>query len=171
MPAKPTQSQSKDPSQGPIPIGAVAPDFALQDQSGQAHQLSQYRGRWVVLYFYPKDATPGCTKEACDFRDACDALAARGAIVLGVSPDSVPSHARFAAKRRLEFPLLADPQAQVCAVYGVWRPKSLFGRQFFGVVRTTYLIDPQGRVAHRWDKVKILGHSTAVLAKLDELKG
>lgn len=171
MPAKPTRSKSKDPSQGLIPIGTTAPDFELQDQSGRAHRLSQYLGRWIILYFYPKDATPGCTKEACDFRDASNALAARGAIVLGVSSDSVPSHARFAAKRHLQFPLLADPQAHVCAAYGVWRPKSLFGHQFFGVVRTTYLIDPQGRVAHRWDKVKVLGHSAAVLTKLDELKG
>ena len=155
---------------GPIDIGKKAPAFHLADQSGDKHRLSDYAGRWVVLFFYPKDDTSGCTKEACQFRDASGELQARGAVVLGVSPQDTKSKAKFAAKHELNFPILADDDARTCGKYGVYQEKSMYGRTYMGVVRTTYLIDPKGKIAHRWDKVKVPGHSEAVLAKLDELK-
>ena len=147
----------------------AAPAFTLADQSQQRHRLADYRGQWVVLYFYPRDNTPGCTKEACAFRDSLDQLTQRGAVVLGVSPDDEASHEKFANKFELSFPLLADHEAKVCQKYGVWQEKNNYGRKSMGVVRTTYLIDPQGKVAHRWDKVKVADHHAHVLAKLDEL--
>jgi len=150
-----------------IPTGKSAPDFSLSDQQGQTHRLRQYRGQWVVLYFYPKDNTPGCTKQAQMFRDTLSQLEDRGAVVLGVSPDNVASHQRFAQKCSLSFPLLADTDQKVCMRYGVWQQKSLYGRKFMGVVRTTYLIDPTGKIAHRWDKVKVADHIQDVLSVLD----
>jgi peroxiredoxin Q/BCP len=146
-----------------IEAGKAAPDFTLQDQHGREHRLKDYRGRWVVLYFYPKDATSGCTTQACQFRDAAAQYAKIGAVVLGVSPDDVKSHERFARKHALPFSLLADPDRKVCTRYGVWQEKSMYGRKYMGVVRTTYLIDPEGKVAHRWDKVKVAGHDQEVL--------
>ncbi|MFA9476912.1 thioredoxin-dependent thiol peroxidase [Phycisphaerales bacterium AB-hyl4] len=154
-----------------IDPGKTAPAFTLKDQQGNTHRLSQYKGRWVLLYFYPKDNTPGCTKQACQFRDTGDTLDARGAVVLGVSPDDEASHARFADKFSLPFPLLADHDAKLCTKYGVWQEKNMYGRKYMGVVRTTYLIDPQGKVAHRWDKVKVPGHADDVLAQLDQYTG
>jgi peroxiredoxin Q/BCP len=121
-----------------------------------------------VLYFYPKDNTPGCTTEACSFRDANADFAKRSAAVLGVSPDDEASHANFAGKFDLPFPLLADTDTAVCRKYGVWGEKNMYGRKFMGVVRTTYLIDPAGKVARRWDKVKVANHEADVLAALDE---
>ncbi len=151
-----------------IEPGQAAPDFSLPDQSGQVHQLKQYRGQWVVLYFYPKDDTPGCTREACSFRDRSAEMTRHGAVVLGLSPDSTVSHQRFAGKYRLPFPLLSDPDKAVLARYGVWQEKHNYGRTYLGVVRTTYLIAPDGKVARRWDKVKVDGHDQAVLAALKE---
>lgn len=162
---------SRTAAAGLIEPGKTAPAFTLTDQAQQAHKLADYRGQWVVLYFYPKDDTPGCTKEACQFRDATDELQRRGATVFGVSPDDETSHERFASKFELPFPLLADHEAKLCERYGVWQEKNTFGRKTMGVVRTTYLIDPQGKVAHRWDKVKVANHAAEVLAKLDELSG
>ncbi|MFN3167838.1 MAG: thioredoxin-dependent thiol peroxidase [Phycisphaeraceae bacterium] len=153
-----------------IEPGKAAPAFHLPDQAGDKHRLSQYKGRWVVLYFYPKDSTPGCTTEACDFRDAQTGLKQRDAVVLGVSPDGEASKAKFAGKHELNFPILADEGATVCQKYGVWQEKSMYGRTFMGVVRTTYLIDPSGKVARRFDKVKVKAHADAVLAALDELR-
>jgi len=144
---------------GLVAVGRPAP----------AIHLSQYRGQWVVLYFYPKDSTPGCTKQACQFRDTRHQFASADAVILGVSPDSVLSHTRFIEKFKLPFTLLADPEKKACRRYGVWRQKTLYGRKFMGVVRTTYLIDPNGKVAHRWDKVKVAGHEKEVLAKIGEL--
>jgi peroxiredoxin Q/BCP len=146
-----------------------APDFALENQAGQTQRLKDHRGHWVVLYFYPKDHTSGCTKEACQFRDSADQLRERQAVVLGVSPDTAASHSSFADELGLPFDLLADPGSEICSTYGVWQTKSMYGRKYMGVVRTTYLIDPQGRVAHRWDKVKVTNHTSAVLKKMDEL--
>nr|AYM53439.1 bacterioferritin comigratory protein [Melittangium lichenicola] len=148
------------------PPGGPAPDFHLQDQQGRDVRLSELQGRHVVLYFYPKDNTPGCTQEACDFRDEHSALEAAGARVLGVSPDSAASHQKFAAKYTLPFPLLVDTGHQVCEAYGVWGEKSLYGRTFQGVTRATFLIDPQGRVARVWPKVKVAGHVQEVLQAL-----
>ena len=153
-----------------IEPGKSAPAFHLADQQGNKHRLSQYKGQWVVLYFYPKDNTPGCTTQACGFRDAEDEIQARGAVVLGISPDDEKSKAKFAGKYDLNFPILADEGAKVCSKYGVWQEKSMYGRTFMGVVRTTYLIDPAGKVRRRFDKVKVKGHADAILAALDEEK-
>lgn len=147
--------------------GDAAPDFTLTDQHAQSHSLRTYRGRWVVLYFYPKDSTPGCTKQACDFRDQQENFEKHGAVVLGVSPDAVSSKARFAEKQRLNFPILADPDRQVCEAYGVWQEKKNYGRTYLGVVRTTYLIDPRGHIHHRWSPVRVAGHIEAVRQELE----
>lgn len=153
----------------PIEPGRRAPAFRLADQAGVMRALKDYLGAPVIIYFYPKDHTPGCTKEACAFNDLLPAFAPRGAAVLGVSPDSAESHAKFAAKHNLNITLLADPGAKVCAKYGVWREKSMYGRTYMGVVRTTYLIDAAGTVAQRWDNVRVPGHAEAVLAAVAEL--
>lgn len=140
-------------------VGTLAPDFALPDQEGRTHRLSDYRGRWVVLYFYPKDDTPGCTKEACGFRDQMGSLKALDAVVLGVSADDVESHKRFAEKYGLNFPLLADPERKVIGAYGAWGKKNLYGKEVEGVLRQTFLIDPEGRIAKVWRKVSPEGHA------------
>jgi thioredoxin-dependent peroxiredoxin len=151
-----------------VDVGAMAPSFTLNDQHGQAHHLADYRGRWVILYFYPKDDTPGCTKEACQFRNRTEEFHRRNAVVLGISPDTEASHHKFAQKFTLPFTLLADPGAAVCGRYGVWREKSMYGRKYLGVVRTTYLIRPDGRIAHRWDGVSVAGHDADVLTRLEQ---
>jgi peroxiredoxin Q/BCP len=151
----------------PIPSpGQAAPDFHLPDQSGQDVRLSQLRGQHVVLYFYPRDNTPGCTQEACDFRDEHSALRAAGAVVLGVSPDTAASHQKFITKFSLPFPLLVDEGHAVADAYGVWGEKTLAGRKYMGLIRSTFLIDPQGRVARAWPKVKVAGHVQEILQAL-----
>ncbi|RKH59973.1 thioredoxin-dependent thiol peroxidase [Corallococcus aberystwythensis] len=151
----------------PMPqAGDKAPGFSLPDQSGATVSLSQFKGRHVVLYFYPKDATPGCTTEACDFRDEHSALVKAGAVVLGVSPDSVASHQKFATKQGLPFSLLADPDHALADAYGVWGEKSLYGRKFMGLIRATFLIGPDARVVRVWPKVKVAGHVAEVLSAL-----
>lgn len=156
----------------PMPqAGDKAPGFSLSDQSGATVSLSQLKGRHVVLYFYPKDATPGCTTEACDFRDEHSALVKAGAVVLGVSPDSVASHQKFATKQGLPFSLLADPEHALADAYGVWGEKSLYGRKFMGLIRATFLIGPEGKVARVWPKVKVAGHVAEVLATLQQPSG
>lgn len=151
----------------PIPqTGTPAPDFQLQDQNGNDVKLSQLRGKNVVLYFYPKDDTPGCTREACDFRDEHSALQAAGAVVLGVSPDDTRSHQKFATKFSLPFPLLADTGHKVAESYGVWGEKSLYGRTFMGITRATFLIDTEGKLARVWPKVKVQGHVQDILQSL-----
>jgi peroxiredoxin Q/BCP len=138
--------------------GKKAPAFSLKDQHGAPHRLSDYAGRRVVLYFYPKDDTPGCTKEACDFRDNFSRLKSMKTQVLGVSILDEGSKARFAAKYDVTFPLLADPDHEVAEKYGAWQKKSRYGRTYMGIARTTYLIDGTGKVARRWDNVKVDGH-------------
>ena len=155
-----TQSRSS------LQVGRLAPDFTLPDDAGASVRLSSFRGKKVVVYFYPKDDTPGCTKEACAFRDGIAELKARGAVVLGVSADSVESHGKFKAKYRLNFPLLSDEQKTVASAYGVWKQKSLYGRTYMGIERTTVLIDEQGRIARIFPKVKVEGHCDDVLAAL-----
>jgi len=150
--------------------GDAAPAFHLPDQAGKTHDLKDYKGKWVVLYFYPKDDTSGCTVEACRFRDGIAGLKKRDAVVLGVSPDDSKSHQKFATKFSLPFDLLADTEKKLCEAYGVWQEKSMYGRKYMGVVRTTFLIDPKGKIAHRWDKVKPAEHDAEVVAKLDELQ-
>jgi peroxiredoxin Q/BCP len=151
---------------GTLNVGDLAPDFSLQSSGGGVVSLSGLRGKTVVLYFYPKDDTPGCTKEACDFRDARPRFTGAGAVILGVSADSVASHDKFTAKYGLTFPLLSDPGAAVSNAYGVSKQKSMFGRTYQGIERTTFIIDPQGRIAARFPKVSVLGHANAVLEAL-----
>jgi peroxiredoxin Q/BCP len=153
-----------------IQVGQAAPNFSLSDQDGNPVTLSGCKGAPVVLYFYPKDDTPGCTKEACAFRDAFAEYRRRGARILGVSPDDAASHARFVKKYELPFTLLADPEHRVCESYGVWKEKNLYGRKSMGVERTTILIDDDGVVRATFPRVKVDGHSDAVLAALDQLR-
>ncbi|MEX2142986.1 MAG: thioredoxin-dependent thiol peroxidase [Anaerolineales bacterium] len=148
----------------------LAPDFTLPDESGKLHKLSDYRGKTVVLYFYPADDTPGCTKEACNFRDNHSKYQAAGAVILGVSPDDETSHQKFKKKYSLPFPLLADKGHKVCELFGVWAEKSMFGKHYMGVVRSTFIIAPDGRIAKSFEKVRVAEHSQEVLASLDELK-
>jgi peroxiredoxin Q/BCP len=152
-----------------IEPGQRAPAFALTDQDGRTHRLADYTGRPLVLYFYPKDDTPGCTKEACSFRDMRPRFNTSKAAVLGVSILDEASKARFAHKYDLNFPLLADSDHAVADKYGAWQKRSMYGRSYMGVARTTYLIDAQGKVARRWDKVKVDGHAEDVLAAIDDL--
>lgn len=152
-----------------LEIGSQAPEFELEDQTGTRHTLSSYRGRWVVLYFYPKDDTPGCTAEACGFRDALDALDDLEAAVLGVSADDRASHERFARKYELGFPLLADPDKQVLEAYQAYGEKRNYGRVYQGVLRVTYLIGPDGRIVRTWPKVKAAEHADEVRQALLEV--
>jgi thioredoxin-dependent peroxiredoxin len=152
-----------------IEAGRKAPAFALQDQNGQTHRLTDYAGRPVILYFYPKDDTPGCTMEACAFRDNLPRFNTRKAVVIGVSILDEASKKRFANKYDLPFPLLADPEHLVSDAYGVWQSKSMYGRTFMGIARTTYLIDGSGKVIKRWDNVKVKGHADAVLAAIETM--
>ena len=149
--------------------GKKAPSFNLKDQDGKTHRLSDHAGRPVILYFYPKDDTSGCTKEACEFRDLLPRFKTSKAVVLGVSILDEASKAKFAKKYDLTFPLLADADHEVAEKYGVWQKRSLYGRSFMGIARTTYLIDGDGKVAKRWDKVKVDGHAEAVLEAVDGL--
>jgi peroxiredoxin Q/BCP len=149
--------------------GTKAPAFTLTSDSGEKIKLSQFKGSPVVLYFYPKDDTPGCTKEACAFRDAEKKLAKSKAIVLGVSPDTVESHVKFRDKFTLNFPLLADPEHKVADAYGAWREKNMYGKKLMGIQRSTYLIDATGKIAKVWKKVSVDGHDAEVLAAIAEL--
>lgn len=149
-----------------LPPGTVAPPFALRSDSGELVRLSRYKGRTVVLYFYPRDDTEGCTREACEFRDHWAPLRRAGAVVLGVSPDGTDSHSRFRKKHRLPFPLLADPDHETAERYGVWGEKSMYGRTYFGVLRTTFVIDRRGRIVTVFERVRPRGHATQVLEAL-----
>ena len=151
----------------PISSGIPAPDFEMLDDTNTPRKLSDYRGRNVVLYFYPKDDTPGCTKEACNFRDDYSAYEKAGVAILGVSPDSVKLHAKFKQKFQLPFPLLADDGHKVCDLYGVWGPKKFMGKQYEGVLRTTFLIDPEGNIKEVFENVRPAEHSADLLAKLE----
>ncbi len=150
----------------PISSGIPAPEFSLPDENGAVRSLSDFRGRPVVLYFYPKDDTPGCTTEACNFRDDYSQYSQAGVAVLGVSPDTSQSHTKFKTKYNLPFTLLADQGHKVCELYGVWGLKKLAGRQYNGVFRTTFLIDKTGKIIHVFKNVKPAEHSAEVLAEL-----
>ncbi|HYY48550.1 MAG TPA: thioredoxin-dependent thiol peroxidase [Thermoplasmata archaeon] len=149
-----------------VAVGERAPDFTLQSDDGRRYALKDLQGKKVVLYFYPKDDTPGCTKEACSFRDNLARVTSKGAVVLGVSRDDTASHAKFRDKYDLNFPLLSDADGRVTDAYGVWKKKSLYGRKFFGIERTTFLIDEEGKIARIWPRVKVEGHTDEVLAAL-----
>jgi len=150
----------------PISSGIPAPDFELLDDTNTLRKLSDYRGRNVVLYFYPADDTPGCTKEACNFRDDYSAYEKADVVILGVSPDDVASHAKFKKKFQLPFPLLADEGHKVCDLYGVWGPKKSFGKEYDGVIRTTFLLDGNGNIANVFENVRPSEHSAEVLSTL-----
>jgi len=150
-------------------IGKPAPDFSLPGTSGQLVTLRQFKGKkTVVLYFYPNDETPGCTKEACGFRDVAAQFEAVGAVILGISADPIESHLKFQAKHKLPFELLSDPEAATSKAYGVWKQKNLYGKKFLGIERTTFVIDKTGRIAQIYPKVKVDGHVADVLAFLTE---
>ncbi len=146
-----------------------APDFTLPDQIGKMHALSDYRGKWVILYFYPKDMTPGCTVEACSFRDNLQGLVVKGAQVLGVSADSVKRHEKFAQNESLTFPLLADEEKKVCELYGAIGKKKFMGREYIGILRNTYLISPEGKIVKIYENVKPTGHVQEILDDLEKL--
>jgi len=149
-----------------IETGKKAPEFALPDQSGKTHRLSDYRGKRVVLYFYPKDDTSGCTREACSFRDSFLKFTEAGIEVLGVSADDADSHAKFREKYGLPFTLLSDPEKKVVKNYGVWVEKNNYGKKYWGISRTTFLIDADGNIVHVFEKVKPEDHAAEVLEKL-----
>ncbi len=146
-----------------------SPDFSLPDQDGNIQSLADYRGKWVVLYFYPKDDTPGCTKEACNFRDSFHELQKLGVIILGASKDSVSSHKKFADKYHLNFPLLSDASLEMIKTYGAWGEKKFLGKTYDGIFRMTYLINPEGRIAKIYEKVNPLTHSQEIIEDLKKL--
>ncbi|MDB5244660.1 MAG: peroxiredoxin, peroxiredoxin [Parcubacteria group bacterium] len=150
-------------------VGSTAPAFTLNDQDGKSHRFSDYKGKWVLLYFYPKDDTPGCTIEACTIRDQFKDFTKIGATVLGVSTDSVASHKKFATAYALPFTLLADEKKEVVGVYGVFGEKKLWGRTYMGIKRVSFLINPEGKIAKVYDKVKPLKHAAEVIADLKAL--
>ncbi|MBP8858236.1 MAG: thioredoxin-dependent thiol peroxidase [Anaerolineaceae bacterium] len=149
-----------------LPEYSIAPDFTLPDENGLERSLKDYRGKWVVLYFYPKDDTPGCTAEACNFRDDYSAYEKAGVTILGLSKDSPTSHAKFKTKYQLPFSLLADEEHKVADQYGVWGRKKYMGKEYDGMFRTTYLIDPDGKIVKVFENVKPADHSAEVLAAI-----
>ncbi len=149
-----------------LKVGDRAPEFAAVNDAGQPVSLKDFRGKKVVLYFYPKDDTPGCTKEACNFRDNHRAVLASGAVVLGVSTDGVESHKKFKQKYDLPFPLVSNPDQKIVNAYGVWQEKSMMGKTYMGTVRTTFIIDEHGKISHIFPSVKVDGHVDEVLAAL-----
>ncbi|MDE2001682.1 MAG: thioredoxin-dependent thiol peroxidase [Patescibacteria group bacterium] len=151
-------------------IGETAPEFSLPDKEGKVHSLKDYRGKWVVLYFYPKDNTPGCTIEACGMRDHFPAFEKVKAAMLGVSADPSASHRKFSDQYRLPFTLLSDESKETLARYGVWAEKSMMGRKYMGILRTTFLIDPHGKIAKIYEKVKPAGHAEEILADMRSLQ-
>lgn len=154
-----------------IEVGKKAPAFALKNQDDETVRLSQYAGQWVVLYFYPKDDTPGCTKEACEFSVLLPRFGKLDAVVLGCSPDAPARHRAFIEKHKLRVTLLSDPERKVMEKYGAWGEKKLYGKTTIGVIRSTVLIDDRGRVAHHWRAVRAAGHAENVRKRLDALRG
>lgn len=148
-----------------------APNFTLVDQNGSKHSLTDYKNRWVVIYFYPKDDTPGCTTEACNFRDSRDAIAEFGnSVVIGISKDTVKSHKKFADKFDLNFTLLSDPEHEVIEAYGAWQEKSMFGKKYMGIQRMTVIVDPKGNIAKEYPKVNPSKHAAEIIADLRQLQ-
>lgn len=153
-----------------LKVGSTAPAINLPDQDGKQQKLSDYKGRYVLIYFYPKDDTPGCTKEACGLRDSFPNFKKLNAKVLGISADSVAKHKKFVDKYELPFTLLADEDKEVCEKYGVWSQKSMYGKLFFGINRTSFLVDPKGKIVRIYQKVKPVEHAAQVLSDLEELQ-
>ena len=146
--------------------GTIAPEFSLKDQDGNTHSLADFKGDWIVLYFYPKDMTPGCTTEACTFRDEFSQFRKLEVTILGISKDSVERHKKFADKYNLPFKLLSDENTDVCEKYGVWQKKKLYGKEFMGIVRSTYLINPDGIIARVYPKVDVKVHADQILEEI-----
>jgi thioredoxin-dependent peroxiredoxin len=153
-----------------VAVGKKAPAFALQNQDGRTVKLADFKGKWVVLYFYPRDSTPGCTTEACDFTAGLKGFEKLDAVVLGCSADSLDSHRKFIAKYSLGIDLLSDPDHAVMESYGAWGEKSMYGKKFQGIIRSTVLIDPTAKIAHLWPKVKSSGHAEQVRTQLEALR-
>ena len=149
-----------------LKVGSAAPDFLLKGDDGKTHSLKEFRGKKIVLYFYPKDDTSGCTKESCSFRDNLSSIKRKGAVVIGVSADGIESHKKFITKYDLNFPLLSDESRSVLKKYGVWEQKSFMGRKYMGIVRTTFIIDEKGKISHVFPKVKVEGHTEEILNAL-----
>lgn len=154
-----------------LEIGQPAPDFKLPDHDGVELSLDGLGGGWVVLYFYPKDDTPGCTTEACEFTEGIESFRSLDAVVLGCSPDSPEQHRKFIAKHELGIRLLSDPDHEVMEAYGAWGEKNMYGKVTVGVIRSTVIIDPQGRVAHQWKRASAKGHAEKVRERLEKLRG
>ena len=151
-----------------LSVGNKAPNFSLVANDGKKYSLKDFKGKKVVLYFYPKDDTSGCTAEACSFKDNLSDIKKKGAVVLGVSPDGLKSHEKFVSKYDLNFPVLSDESKEMLTEYGVWQEKSMYGRKYMGVVRTTYVIDENGKISHIFPKVKVDGHTEEILKALSE---
>ncbi len=151
-------------------VGDTVPDFCLPNQDEEEICFRDIKGKWIVLYFYPKDNTPGCTTEALEFTEALPDFEGLNALVLGVSPDSPKKHRNFIEKKELKITLLADEEKEVCQLFGVWQLKKNYGREYMGVVRSTFIIDPDGKIAAKWEKVRVKGHVEAVKEKLAELQ-
>ena len=154
-----------------LEVGQKAPNFSIPDQNGKTIELENLLGKWTVVYFYPRDDTPGCTVEAKEFTEISSKFEEHGCSIYGVSPDTEAKHCKFIEKHGLEVELLADTEITMLADYGVWQEKQMYGKTYMGVVRTTYLVDPDGNIAEAWTKVKAKGHAEAVLERLVELKG
>jgi peroxiredoxin Q/BCP len=161
----------EETTEGVTGVGDMVPAVSLPDQDGKQVSLEDFRGQWVVLYFYPKDGTPGCTIEACDFTDARPDFDDLGAMIVGCSPDSPESHRAFIADQKLNLTLLSDEDRRLIEDFGVWGERNVNGKTFEGVIRSTYIIDPSGRIVHEWKPVDVEGHADAVHAKLRELRG
>jgi thioredoxin-dependent peroxiredoxin len=154
-----------------LKVGDKAPEFCLPDKDDKQVCLKDFSRRWVVVYFYPKDQTPGCTKEACEFSERLGDFVRIGATVLGISTDSTASHRKFAAKYKLSIDILSDPKHEVIGMYGAWQPKKIFGKELMGTVRLTFLVDPMDNIAHIWPSVNPWGHANEVRQKVAELSG
>ena len=153
-----------------LTVGCKAPAFTLPVDGGGNISLAEMQGEKVVIYFYPKDDTPGCTQESCDFRDSLAAFKKCGALIVGISKDSIERHDKFKKKFKLNFPLASDEDGKICEKYGVWVQKSMYGKKYMGIERSTFLIDENGKIAHIWRKVKVAGHTDEVLSALKEMK-
>ena len=153
-----------------LETGIKVPNFSLPDQNGQVHNINDYKGRWVIVYFYPKDLTPGCTTEACNFQDALPDFTSIDAVIFGISKDSVDKHKKFADKYNLHFNLLSDENSNVCEQFGVWQKKSMYGKEYMGIVRSTFIVNPDGKIVKVYPKVKVKEHHTEILNDLKELR-
>ena len=153
-----------------LEIGKSVPQFSLPDQDGKIHNIKDYKGQWVIIYFYPKDLTPGCTTEACNFQEALPDFNSIDAVIFGISKDSVKQHKKFANKYNLQFSLLSDENSDVCEQFGVWQKKSMYGKEYMGIARSTFIVNPDGKIVKVYPKVNVKEHHSEILNDLKELK-